>query len=204
MTKMLLILGILFIISPVFADDYPQNDRFNMAYDEVNDTTTITDKVTWGEPIPNTGDAFTGHCLYVTLQIKYQGKRYNPSDTDNTSANLMFVELHYKADDVNFQYEDQDNVALLVDGTRFKLGKADYSQRIGGDNFIGKRGLEILSVPVDLSVLETIANSRKVVGAITAKSADASKTFSFGPNDFQLVSKALDLLDSLKQKTAEK
>jgi hypothetical protein len=204
MKRMLAVLGTLFIISPAFANDYPNNDRFNLAYDEVNDTTTISDKITWGEGIPNTGDAITGHNLHFTVQIKYQGKRYNPSDTTNTTATLLFIEMHDKVDDTNMLYEDQDSIALLVDGTRFKLGKADYSQHPAGDDFVGKRMLETLSVPVDLSVLETIAKSKKVLGAITAKNTDASKPFNFGPDDFRLVSKALDLLDSLKTKPAEK
>lgn len=40
-----LVLGFLLTISPVLADDQPKSDRFNITYDEVNDVTTISDKV---------------------------------------------------------------------------------------------------------------------------------------------------------------
>ncbi len=199
----LLVLGCLCLISPVFADNFPKSDRFNATYDDVNDVTTISDKVTWGDSIPGTGDEITGHGLFLTLQIKFQGKKYNPDDP-NTTVALMFIEMHFDPTDTSVLYEDQDPVALLVDGNRTKLGNAYYSQNVGGDAIIGKRELEILTIPVDLALLDTIAQAKVVKGAITAKNPATAGSFLFGNDQFRLVNMALDYLDAFKDKTTAK
>jgi hypothetical protein len=203
MKTFLLVLGCLCLISPIFANDFPKSDRFNAIYDDVNDVTTISDKVTWGDSIPGTGDAISRHGLFLTLQIKFQGKKYNPDDS-GTTASLMFIEMHYDDNDTSFLYEDQDPVALLVDGNRTKLGNAYYSQSVGGDAIIGKRELEILTVPVDLSLLDTIAQAKVIKGAITAKNPATAGSFLFGNDQFRLLGMALDYLDAFKDKTTAK
>lgn len=92
-------------------------------------------------------------------------------------------------------YENQDEVTLLIDGTRFDLGKADYEQNSGG----GLTELEILTVPVDVALLNKIANATKVEGSITAERANSLGPFTFGYSDFTLAKNALIILNALKQ-----
>jgi hypothetical protein len=204
MKKIFLAFVFFLSISPVLASDsYPSSDRFNLTYDDVNDMTILSDKITWGEGIPGTGDAFTGHSLYLSVQIKFQGKKYDPTDP-NTVTNLIFMEMHDKSTDTNYLYEDDDTIALLIDGNRSKLGKAYYSQKVVGDDVVGKRLLETLSVKTNLSVLESISQAKQVKGSITAQNPTSSAPFTLGKNDIDLISKALDLLDKLKAKSESK
>lgn len=89
MKKMMLAVGLFMLMAPVMADVNIKSDTFNMTYDEVSDVTTISHKNPLGNSIPNTGDAITGHSLYFNVQIRFQGKKYNPADTENTKVDLF-------------------------------------------------------------------------------------------------------------------
>lgn len=198
MKKLMLVLGLLLMAVPVMADDNPKSENYNITYDEVNDVTMISHKVRSGVSIPHTGDAIAGHSLNLNVQIRFQGKKYNPADTENTKANLFFIAVHYGDSDENYWYESQDDITLLIDGTKVDLGKADYA--LAGDRASagGVTPQEILSVPVDVALLNRIAAATKVEGSITPQRANGIGPFTFGEFDFAMIKNALALLNSLK------
>ena len=205
--KKLLLLFVLFLsVKPLLADDKDQieKDRFVVAYDLVNDVTTITDKWSTGRGIPGTGDGFSGQDLNFEFKVQFPGKVYNPKDPA-LGLVLIFVERYINDNYLKgARYESGDTVVLLADDTRYKLGGASYAVAQYGDAMVGRHPMEVLGVFITPDILAAMGKAKKLMGVINAQNADAAKPFTFDAKDVAYIDKLIDVLNTLQKPVAAK
>jgi hypothetical protein len=174
-------------------------DHFKVTYDEVNDVTNVSENGPYGDGVPGTGDTISGHQLMMLWKISFPGKKYSET---GASVNLTFTEVHYDKHLITLtlgnKYETGDTVSLLAGDQHFKLGTANYTQSLYGDDFIGHTPVEVLNVTAPISLVTAVANSPKFLGAITAVNPESSKPFVFDQYETGLAQSMLYILDSLR------
>jgi hypothetical protein len=177
----------------------PYLDHFKVTYDEVNDVTNVSENGPYGDGVPGTGDTISGHQLAMLWKVSFAGKKYTEA---GASINLTFTEIHYDKRLITLtlgnRYEVGDTISLLAGTNHYKLGTANYTQSLYGDDFIGHTPVEVLNVTAPIALLTDVANNPKFLGAITAVNPESSKPFVFDQYETGLAQSLLYILNSMR------